>query len=91
MSHKHRGNKGRSGNRGKKNNEQILRREEGETGCKGGRKLLLEQLVTAETTRTPVPSSRANWLCRISLSHTHTDDLMMGVLINAVKCNNPND
>lgn len=28
--------------------------------CKGGRKLLLEQLVTAETTRTPLPSSRAN-------------------------------
>lgn len=30
--------------------EPILRGEEGETVCEGGRQLLLEQLVTAETT-----------------------------------------
>lgn len=72
MSHKE-GIRGAVENRGEKNNEQFLRREEGETECKGGRKLLLEQLVTAETTRTPLPSSRANWLCSIfSLFRTHT-------------------
>lgn len=49
MSHKLRGKKRPSAIGGEKK-EQILRGEEGETECEGGRKLLLEQLVTAETT-----------------------------------------
>lgn len=40
---------------------QILRGEEGETKCKGGREVLLGQLVTAEPTYALLPSQRANW------------------------------
>lgn len=53
---------------GAEKNEQIMRGKKRvrKRECEGGRKVLLKQLVNAETAATPLPSSKANWLSSLT-------------------------